>query len=273
LRERIYRGFGNLHYWSGAFGIQVAPGLGIGIAPSYVSGTETIRDNWRETTTTSAADTTDEKERTYNGFDVRVGALYSHPKSNVRIGARLVLPQTIGFVETSSYSGEWHGTLRSSFSGAFGVAATLPFMTLASEIRFRAPYDMIFPEKSLPESSPAHYFKNGAGIGGEIPLSSSNILLRFGYSYDEYDPYQFAMKYDGEEYGAGPNSPAWGTDGVTVDDNRQAITLGCAYIVSDFSFDLSYGYQFWGITTTTTSSTRPESDRLQRILVSMATRF
>ncbi|MCU0609428.1 MAG: hypothetical protein MUF22_06665, partial [Chitinispirillaceae bacterium] len=214
-QRRIYRGFGNMHFWSGALGIQVAPGLGIGIAPSYVSGSETIRDNWRETSSAGVADTTEEKDRTYSGFDVRLGALYSHPKSGIRIGGRLVLPQTIGYVEQSTYSGEWHGTLYSSFSGALGVAATLPFMIVTSEIRFRAPYDIIFPEESIPSGSPAHYFKNGAGIGGEIPLSKSNLLLRFGYSYDEYDPYRFAMRYDGEPVGFKAGGAAWGTDGVT----------------------------------------------------------
>jgi hypothetical protein len=274
-----YRGYGSLNYWSGAFGLQMAPGLGVGAAISLVTGTEKIKHSFLKLTSGYIADGIydnydDTKERDYFGYDIRLGLLYLLPNNLVRIGARLTLPQTIWFDETSSFSGDYKGQLFSSFNGAIGVAGNLPFMTLSTELRFRAPYDYMTPDEAIPSTSPAHQLKIGAGAGAEIPLFKSNFLFRMGYSWDQYDLYQFAMQYDGETTGFDQNDQtSWGTAGYSVVKDRGQVTAGLAYVISNISFEASYGYQFWKLTASDGINTRYDNDRLQRVLVSMSLRY
>lgn len=275
--EDVYRGFGDLRYWSGAFGIQVAPGLGIGVSPSLVTGHETIRENQQETTS-NVVTRNDfyNLDRSYVGYDLRAGILYSLLQDRLHIGGRLVFPQTIWFNEKwidSSYQ----GVLTSSFSGAMGAAVLLPFGTVSTEFRFRAPYDYLYPADNIPENSPAHYFKNGGGIGVEIPVMKTNVLLRGGYSLDEFDLYQYAMKYDyepvGAEFTGDSITGSWGTDGIAVNKNRQELTFGLAYVLNTFSLEATYGYQFWKLTTNGNIGNLHEDEHLQRFLFSVSTRF
>ena len=273
-----YRGYGNLNYWSGAFGVQVAPGLGVGGALSLVTGTERIKHSFRKWTSGVIVDDaydnyTDTKERDYLGYDLRAGLLYSFPNKKVRLGARLVIPQTLWFDESSTFSGAYKGQLNSSFSGAIGVAGVLPFMTLSSEVRLRAPYDFINPDEAIPATSPAHDLKAGAGLGAEIPLSTSNFLLRLGFSWDQYDLYEFAMKYDNEPTGIDTvgDLTGWSTSGYGVTKDRKLFTAGVAYVLSNVSFEASYGYQSWGLSVF--NGIRDDSDHLQRFLISMSLRF
>jgi hypothetical protein len=279
LWKDVYRGFGDLRYWSGAFGIQVAPGLGIGIAPSLVTGRETIRENLRETTSgVVTRNNSYNLDRTYFGYDLRAGILYSLVQDRLHIGGRLVFPQTIWFNEKWIDSGNsFPGVLASSFSGAMGAAVSLPFGMVSTEFRFRAPYDYLFPEDNIPENSPARHFKNGGGIGAEIPLLKTNVLLRGGYSLDEFDLYQYAMKYDNEPVGAeftGDSiTGSWGTNGIEVNNNRQELTFGLAYVTIGFSIEATYGYQFWKLTTNGNIGNLHENEHLQRIMISLSTRF
>ena len=272
-REDLYRGYGSLHFWSGGVGIQVAPGVGIGISPSLVTGKETIKERWSETDSGLVTQSgSDDVERTYIGYDLRIGALYKLLNGNVLIGGRFVVPQRIWFTENSTYSGTYDGELTSSFSGAVGAAGVLPFGTVSTEFRFRAPYDFINPADVIPESSPAHHSKNGAGIGAEIPIFKTNALVRCGYSWDQFDLYQFAMKYANEPVGSEYENDlvGWGTSGITVNNDRQELTAGCAYISNSIGFEASYGYQFWNLTT---NNRRSENEHLQRGMVSMSVRF
>jgi len=276
--EDTYRGYGSLNYWSGALGIQVAPGLGVGTSISLVTGSEKIKHRFLKLTSGMVVDSvydnlTDAKERGYYGYDLRFGLLYALPNNKVRFGARLVLPQTIWFDETSSFSGDYKGQLFSSFNGAVGVAGVLPFITLSSELRFRAPYDYLSPEEAIPPISPAHSTMMGAGAGAEIPLFKSNFLLRLGYSWDQYDLYQFAMKYDGEVTGRDykGDNVGWGTYGTSVVKNKNLISGGLAYVTGSMSLEASYGYQSWQLTVF--DGNRNDKDNLQRFLVSMSFRY
>ena len=99
--NKDYRSFGSLNFWSGAFGLQVAPGLGIGAALSLVTGSQKINYIFTSDTDGIATRTNNDMynaERSYVGYDVRLGLLYS-PIEKIRLGARLVLPQTIWFTE------------------------------------------------------------------------------------------------------------------------------------------------------------------------------
>ena len=209
-----YRAYGDLNFWSGAFGLQVAPGLGIGAALSLVTGSEKINDVFVEDTDGFSERNNNyayDAERTFSGYDIRLGLLYS-PIEKVRIGARLVLPQTIWFNEDPPIdAGFTKGRLFSSYSGAIGISTVLPLATLSSEFRFRAPYDYANPQDIIPSSSPAHYSRVGAGLGAEIPLFVKNALLRLGYSWDQYDTHTFAIQYDNDT-----SQAVWGTDGVAT---------------------------------------------------------
>ena len=263
-----YRAYGDLNFWSGAFGLQVAPGLGIGGALSLVTGSEKINDVFVEDTDGFAQRNNNyayDAERTFLGYDIRLGLLYS-PTQKVRIGARLVLPQTIWFNEDPPIdSGFTKGRLFSSYSGAIGVSTILPFATLSSEFRFRAPYDYANPQDIIPSNSPAHYSRVGAGLGAEIPLFVKNALLRLGYSWDQYDTHTFAIQYDNDT-----SQAVWGTDGVAINQDRQLLTAGLAFVSSGTSIEISYGYQFWKLNT---NGVLNEDDHIQRLVVSLSNRF
>ena len=283
--DQTYRGYGGLNFWSGAFGLQVAPGLGIGAAISLITGSESIKNTFQKLTSGVVVDSfndsyVDETTRDYYGYDLRLGLLYMLPNQKIRLGMRITLPQTIWYDENYTL-GNSKGQLYSSFSGAIGAAATLPFMTISTELRCRAPYDYLAPEDAIPTSSPAGSTKMGAGAGFEIPLFNSNILVRLGYSWDQYDIYQFAMKYDNEVTGANSSTDNSGwrstdTYGVTysVVKDRQQFSGGLAYVGSGMSIEASYGYQFWQLNANDINNNmRTDKDQLQRFLVSMSFRY
>ena len=263
-----YRAYGDLNFWSGAFGLQVAPGLGIGAALSLVTGSEKINDVFVEDTDGFSERNNNyayDAERTFLGYDIRLGLLYS-PIEKVRIGARLALPQTIWFNEDPPIdAGFTKGRLFSSYSGAIGISTVLPLATLSSEFRFRAPYDYANPQDIIPSSSPAHYSRVGAGLGAEIPLFVKNALLRLGYSWDQYDTHTFAIQYDNDT-----SQAVWGTDGVATNQDRQLLTAGLAFVSSGTSLEISYGYQFWKLNT---NGVLNEDDHIQRLVVSLSNRF
>jgi hypothetical protein len=190
-----------------------------------------------------------------------------------RFGARLVLPQTIWFSESYTetypsaplweYDTTRQGQLFSPINGALGVSAVVPFGTVSSEFRFRAPYDAMNPEDSIPSNSAAHHSSVGAGLGVEIPLGNSKTLFRGGYSWDQYDTHLFALQYDNE-------NPGWSTEGLTVARDRQLITAGLAYVAKSVSIEGSYGYQFWKLDT---KNLLIENNNLQRFLVSFSVRY
>jgi hypothetical protein len=263
-----YRAYGDLNFWSGAFGLQIAPGLGIGAALSLVTGSEKINDVFVEDTDGFSERNNNfayDAERTFLGYDIRLGLLYS-PIEKVRIGARLVLPQTIWFNEDPPIDpGFTKGRLFSSYSGAIGISTVLPLATLSSEFRFRAPYDYANPQDIIPSSSPAHYSRVGAGLGAEIPLFVKNALLRLGYSWDQYDTHTFAIQYDNDT-----SQAVWGTDGAAVNRDRQLLTAGLAFVSSGTSVEISYGYQFWRLNT---NGALNEDDHIERLVVSLSNRF
>jgi hypothetical protein len=275
--DRNYRSYGNLNFWSGACGLQIAQGLGIGASFSLVSGKENIRNIlYRLTDGSIANDTNDDYDnstvRDYIGYDVRLGLMYT-PNSDLRFGLRLVLPQTIWFDESANEtyphsnlyeaSGSWKGELNSSYSGAIGVAYAFRFMTLSSEVRFRAPYDFVFPNEVIPDNCIAHRTNMGAGLGAEAPLWSTKMILRAGYSWDQYDPYSFVKKYDGE-------SIDWSGNGLNVDEDRNLVTAGLAYITSSWCIEGGYGCQFWKVNT---DNILKEEHVLHRFLLSFSFRY
>jgi hypothetical protein len=257
--ERDSRTHGRLDMWGGAFGIQVAPGLGLGASLALVTGKERYRDTFvKALLDTSgnfleyAQDFTEERELTYVGYDLRIGVLYSLLE-RYRVGLRIVAPQVVRFTEQRSerfphdtsavYAyPEAQGILVSSYRGAFGGSAKLSFGTIMGEVRARAPFGVLYPNERFPSGSPAAHTRFGAGAGLEVPVADM-LLLKAGYSWDQYDPFIFALKYEGEP------SPVWDTYGTSADKDRHLITGGLSLLWSQLRLDFAYGYQMWSLNT------------------------
>jgi hypothetical protein len=178
------------------------------------------------------------------------------------IGARLVLPQTIGFTSDNPATGD--GSIFSSYSGAVGISGTFPLMAVSTEFRARAPYTFAYPNENIPLSSLASKTIYGAGLGIEMPIIKSKTLLRAGYSWDQYDTHLFTMKYDYE------NNINWDPQGLTPTGNKQLITLGLAFIFKSTCWEISYGHSMWKLETNGTLS---ESITQDRLTTSLSFRF
>ncbi|MDR2728400.1 MAG: hypothetical protein LBB56_04650 [Chitinispirillales bacterium] len=224
--------YGGLDNWSGSFGIQVAQGLSAGATVSLITGTE------RERVTFSDVDEV-ELECKYMGLGLRAGLLYA-PEEFLKLGMQISAPQSMRFKEKETDDGivsHDNGRVYRAPSGSLGAGITLPWVTIAFDGRFTMPYTFILPSEKIPENSQAKYFKLGGGIGVEAPLSFIPVVLRGGYSYDEYDLFSRVLKYDGETID-------WGQR-YSVDKNLHTITAGVGVFTSGTGLELSYGYQTW----------------------------
>ena len=144
------------------------------------------------------------------------------------------------FLSNKNQTVPYDGMLVSSYAEATGFSVTLPFMTISTEARVTFPFTYTLPSEDIPDTNQANYFKVGGGAGLEIPVVTTPLIVRFGYSYDELDLHQYAIKYSGDIY-------LWDENGIKVDKNRQLISAGIGLVTQNITFDLSYGYQTWGI--------------------------
>lgn len=243
--------YGDLRMWSAAFGVQVAPGLSVGLSGSLITGKEHYSLAYN-------ADTYDSPfyeeniETSLTGYDFRGGVLYN-PNNRFRLGMRVVVPQMIRFTEKlveadlmtdDTYAKtkyESTGTMKSAPSGSMGVGFTFPWLTVSAEGRFTMPYTFVFPGEVIPESSQAKYFKLGGGIGIEVPFVIIPAMVRLGYSYDEYDLHDYVWEYDDFDI-------EWSENGTSVEKNKQTFTAGLGFVSSGTGVELTYGYQMWGLT-------------------------
>jgi hypothetical protein len=274
--ERTFRTTGGLNYWTGGFGVQVAQNLGVGLAASLVTGRGNadgyLHERNRSQNTASTIDDYTAEER-YVGYDVRAGLFYK--LSMFRFGMRLVMPQVIRMSDyiNGTSNGDFTDqtddfNLYSPYKGAVGMSAILRFVTISAEVRGTTPYDFIFPVENIPDDCQAGYFKTGAGIGIEVPLIVVPIILRAGYSYDDYDLNPYA--YDFVTHPDNVKDFTWSDGGMKVSRNLNRITAGFGYTTASMSFDLAYGFSTWGITT---NRNLEQVYELHRILASFAVRF
>jgi hypothetical protein len=181
---------GRLGLFTGAVGWQVAEHFGVGISLSFVYGNSTSTKSILSHTARGKIfdDGTDIRSLTnYTGFDIRLGAMYKIT-SKLTSGLRLEIPKAIHYYNkvSDNYGTEAHrGLLKSSLSGGFGLAYTLPFSTISADVQFRSPNPEI-------EDGALSHWKGGAGGGIEIPIPKTNILLRGGYSWKQADLFPFA---------------------------------------------------------------------------------
>ena len=276
--DNEYKTFGGLDMWSGGFGLQVAKGLGIGVAVSLVTGREDVRTLMLKYTNGAIADPiNDDYDRTttrsYIGYDIRLGMLYQVLK-NLNLGLRFVVPQTIWFTEDisetyphspseSNYSDQYSGKLMSSYSGAFGAAAVFPFLTASAECRVRLPYTILYPLARIPDTSLSSQTLWGLGLGLEAPLGVSWVLARAGFSWDQFDTHLFVKQYNGED-------PGWDPQGLSPVGDKLMGTLGMGFIIRRVCLEWAYGYGVWRLNT---RGTLDETHVQQRLLASLSFRF
>ncbi|MDR0308232.1 MAG: hypothetical protein LBI42_15570 [Chitinispirillales bacterium] len=276
--EESFR-YGGLNSWSGSFGVQVAKGLAAGMTISLITGTERMtvlgENTWGENEIIDA-----EFECKYMGYGIRGGLLYN-PIEYLMFGMRINMPIDLRFKEEWSGKIFWDdetedklslpkakGRAYRAPSGALGAGIKLPWITIALDGRFTMPYTFILPSENIPKSSQARYFKCGAGVGLEVPLFVAPVVLRAGYSYDEYDIFSTVLKFDGDD-----EFIDWDPNGLSVDKNRQTITAGMGIFTSGTGIELSYGYQTWGVAHKNSDRLLKQTFAAHRVMTTFITRF
>jgi len=249
------RRYGDLNRWSGAFGVQVSDKLSAGLTVSLVTGSEKapILQEIRGKAAGEIIDYYDvEFSNKYLGYTLTGGLLY-YPVDILKIGMRINAAMDIDVRETQS--GEWidnygysynmsstaKGRAYSAPSGAWGAGLVLPWLTAAIDFRVTMPYTFILPSENIPENVQARYFKCGAGVGLEVPLTVAPVVLRGGYSLDEYDLFPLIHKFEDEQI-----DWDFGSE-FSADGLKHTLTAGAGVFTSGIGFELSYGYQTWGI--------------------------
>jgi hypothetical protein len=255
--ESDYRMYGGLNFCTFAGGIQVGPGVGVGIAVSLITGSESARYHFLQTIDGEVFDTLnddfyDRYERTYFGVDIRGGLLY-RPSQNLRLGVRAVIPRWISFAESirsiaPSGTGketfeDVEGTLYSSYEGAVGATYKIESIVFTADIRGRLPYLLLQPIEDIPAASDAAHVRIGMGCGIEFPLVGHSLTGRAAYSFDQYDTHRFVQKYENE------SAPDFSKDPSEPQINSNSLAAGFSLNFSLVSLDFGYKFGWWRLLT------------------------
>ncbi|MDR2577919.1 MAG: hypothetical protein LBC70_03775 [Chitinispirillales bacterium] len=251
------RKYGDLNRWSGSFGIQVAPNIAAGLTLSVLTGTEKSPIYQVITVGGELVDRDDyydvEFQHKYLGYAIALGASF-HPSDILKIGMKVNAYTNLGLRETQ-FVGNPDDYYRKRFedkgrayiapSGALGVGLTLPWLITTVDLRMTMPYTFVLPSEDtqrMPDNMQARSFKFGTGLGFEAPLPSAPVVLRAGYSLDEYDLYPIIHKFQGDRIDWNLLGP-----GYWPDRNRHTLSAGIAAFSSGIGIELSYAYQTWAL--------------------------
>jgi hypothetical protein len=229
---------GQLNLWNAGAGWQIAPELGFGISIGLLMGDEVQKiELVKNVGGAEFENLIATSQRSFLSYDARLGLLYN-PMKELSLGCRLELPRLWSIVaenysENDEYYGPWnqtnYGKLQSPFAGAIGAALQLPYVTVTSDATFRAPLD------GAEKGDDLSYWKEGIGIGVEIPAQWLGGVVRGGYSYSKFDPSPMQIKWDDPQPG----------DSVIVKGLHGSHLLTAGYSLflgNSVSFDLAYGY-------------------------------
>ncbi len=258
LADREYRSYGDLSLWSASGALQIAPGLGLGITLSLITGSEDTRFSFLRTENGEVIDALDNDfedhyDRTMTGFEFRTGLLYQAGE-HLRLGLRFVAPRYIRFDERvvsfvprdasePELSFEDEGRLHSSLEGAVGGAYDLDFVALFFDVHGRLPYRVIHPNDDIPDGSDAAHVRFGIGVAIEAPIVSRYVVGRTGYSFDQYDTHRLAVRYEDED------TPDWSEDPSEARRNIHGLAAGLSFDMNEFGLDAGYRLRSWKLTT------------------------
>jgi hypothetical protein len=251
-------GYGQFDLWNGAVGWQVAPGFGIGVAAALITGKERkyisseqqgrVIDKSSGDTILLEKDVVYRDSSSFLGYDFRLGLLYKIG-NNVSVGARLEVPRYIAvslretiidYANSEVYHDRYRGDYRFPMVGALGVAATLPYLTVTSDVAVRTPH----PEAL--ESSPLGEWKKSAGIGIEVPIRPISTVLRGGYAFNQLDLYPMKIEWEDDDLGEDPS--------YTTRADKHLFTAGVSVLAQEIiAFEAAYGYSFWEFSNSSSS--------------------
>jgi len=273
--------YGDLNRWSIAFGVQVAPKMAVGLTVSIITGDDrTVYDERRGGEPYNDL----ESKYDYLGYSFTGGFLYL-PTDYLKLGLCINMMMDLGVKQTMTvkwYKGDdWRddygrpdalsaidGNAYRAPYGALGVGLTLPWLIAALDLRLIMPYTFILPGENIPTNSQAREFKTGAGIGVEVPLPiSAPIVLRTGYSVDECDFYPIVNRLKDTEidWESGTEFSPMGV--------KHTMSLGAAIFTSGTGFELSYGYQTWGVKHKNNERTLKQSYSNHRLMYAIIFRY
>jgi uncharacterized protein YneR len=215
---------GNLRLFTAAAGWQVAKGFGCGLSVSYLRG----KSKSLSTILSTINDTIlydDGSEYSLNaefsGLDIRFGGMFQITP-NLSSGIRIEIPQIIRYYSRELFLDSlttYRGELKSSVSGAAGLAYKFPFSTISVDAQFRS------PNPEIDDGDLAHW-KAGAGAGIEIPIPKTIAILRAGYNWKQFDLFPYT-EYIRDRVITDKKTTIDGKDGVHL------ITAGATFMISD----------------------------------------
>jgi hypothetical protein len=253
-----YRRYGDINRWNMAFGVQVAPKIAAGLTLSIITGDDRTVVDYKK----NGKPFNDSKQRyEYLGYSFTGGFMY-RPEDYLSIGLNInmLMDMDVNWTATTNWDEGDDDGLPATASikggsayrapyGALGVGLTLPWLIAALDLRLVMPYTFILPGENIPNGSQARNFKTGAGIGVEVPMPiSAPLVLRAGYSIDECDFYTLVQGFKYELRGV--EEIEWYEDywnEFSPMGPKHSFSLGWAIFTSGTGFELSYGYQIWGI--------------------------
>lgn len=238
-------------------GVQVAPSLALGGTISLINGERIITQKQNNITS-------DVKDTYKIGYEIRIGCMYSY-QNMLRFGARFVLPANIPFEQMRTdiaQSPQWEGTLRSSYSSAFGFSVKIPYAVLSAQIDGRFPYDFVLTTQEIPGTSAAAYYKMGFGAGLDVFVNE--LALSIGYNWNEFDPFLFVYDYKGFDY-------AWSQNEVHANGGIHTLAGGVRYLFkNDMAMSVSYENRVWELVT---RNVLYEKYRVGRLTAALSFRF